>query len=103
MALFRLVEATEGAVFVDDVDISTVGLETMRRAVTIIPQDPVLFTGTVRRNLDMFGDHTDEAIWHALEQAHMKAWCEEYNHEWREDGVYNLDIDPGLPRRAWPG
>ncbi|CAF4917405.1 unnamed protein product, partial [Rotaria magnacalcarata] len=46
----------------------TVGLDDVRRRISIIPQDPVLFTGTMRSNLDRFGDYSDAEIWSALEQ-----------------------------------
>ncbi|CAF4620239.1 unnamed protein product, partial [Rotaria magnacalcarata] len=53
---------------IDNIDISTVGLDDVRRRISIIPQDPVLFTGTMRSNLDRFGDYSDAEIWSALEQ-----------------------------------
>jgi ABC-type multidrug transport system fused ATPase/permease subunit len=57
-----------GQITIDNIDISTVGLDHVRRRISIIPQDPVLFTGTMRSNLDQFGDYSDTEIWHALEQ-----------------------------------
>ncbi|KAJ3591681.1 hypothetical protein NHX12_006813 [Muraenolepis orangiensis] len=64
-ALFRLAEP-EGRVTVDGVLTSELGLHTLRQNMSIIPQDPVLFTGTVRTNLDPFSRHTDEDLWNAL-------------------------------------
>ena len=58
----------DGDITIDNIDISTVGLDDVRRRISIIPQDPVLFTGTMRSNLDQFGDYSDVEIWHALEQ-----------------------------------
>jgi ABC-type multidrug transport system fused ATPase/permease subunit len=66
--LFRLGMLVDGHVCIDDIDIATVGLDDIRRRLSIIPQDPVLFTGTLRSNLDPFGDYSDAEIWHALEQ-----------------------------------
>ena len=70
-ALFRLVEAESGAIAVDGVDIARVGLTRLRRAMSLIPQTPVLFTGTVRFNLAPFGGHSDAELWTALRHAHL--------------------------------
>ena len=72
MALFRIVEATQGKISIDGQDISLLGLQTLRSRLTIIPQDPVLFTGDLRFNLDPVGEHSDSALWKSLELAHLK-------------------------------
>ncbi|RUS83667.1 hypothetical protein EGW08_008573 [Elysia chlorotica] len=72
LSLFRLVEADEGRILIDDVDIGTLGLHGLRRAITILPQDPVLFSGSVRDNLDPAHQRSDSELWKALEQAHLK-------------------------------
>ncbi|CAF0797585.1 unnamed protein product [Rotaria sordida] len=66
--LFRMGTLVDGQIKIDNIDIVTVGLDDVRRRISIIPQDPVLFTGTMRSNLDPFMDYSDEEIWHALEQ-----------------------------------
>ncbi|CAJ1947895.1 unnamed protein product [Cylindrotheca closterium] len=70
--LFRLLEAENGSITIDGVDISTVGLHRLRKSISVIPQMPTLFGGcTVRENLDLFGVYSDEAIAQALDRVHM--------------------------------
>ncbi|KAF6117122.1 ATP binding cassette subfamily C member 5 [Phyllostomus discolor] len=72
MALFRLVELSGGCIKIDGVRISEIGLADLRSKLSIIPQEPVLFSGTVRSNLDPFNQYTEDQIWDALERTHMK-------------------------------
>uniref|UniRef100_A0A673VHU3 ABC-type glutathione-S-conjugate transporter n=1 Tax=Suricata suricatta TaxID=37032 RepID=A0A673VHU3_SURSU len=71
--LLRLQEAAEGGIWIDGVPITHVGLHTLRSRITIIPQDPSLFPGSLRMNLDMLQEHTDQAIWEALETVQLRA------------------------------
>lgn len=72
LGLFRIVEAISGKIMIDGIDISTIGLHQLRSRITIIPQDPVLFSGTLRMNLDPFDAYSDDDIWRSLEHAHLK-------------------------------
>jgi len=76
LALFRLIEAAGGSIIIDGQDISRLGLHDLRGRLTIIPQDPVLFSGTLRSNVDPFDKHSDKEIWNAMELAHLKDFVE---------------------------
>ncbi|KAL4216369.1 hypothetical protein ACF0H5_024096 [Mactra antiquata] len=72
LCLFRLIESAGGSIFIDGLDISKIGLHDLRNKLTILPQDPVIFSGTLRSNLDPFLRYNDESIWYAIECAHLK-------------------------------
>ncbi|XP_046577436.1 multidrug resistance-associated protein 1-like isoform X2 [Haliotis rubra] len=76
LSLFRLIEAAGGEINIDGVDVSTLGLHDLRSKLTILPQDPVLFAGSLRGNVDPFNQYSDNQIWRALEQAHLKTFVE---------------------------
>uniref|UniRef100_A0A182IP70 ABC-type glutathione-S-conjugate transporter n=1 Tax=Anopheles atroparvus TaxID=41427 RepID=A0A182IP70_ANOAO len=95
LALFRIIESAGGSIVIDGQDIAQLGLHALRSRLTIIPQDPVLFSGTLRINLDPFNTHSDDEIWKALEHAHLKAFVKGLtagiNHEVTEGGE-NLSV-----------
>lgn len=89
LSLFRVIEAASGSILVDEVDISTLGLHDLRSKMTIIPQDPVLFAGSLRWNLDPCDEHSDEELWSALEHAHLKDFVAS------QDGGLEYEITEG--------
>ncbi|XP_035826503.1 multidrug resistance-associated protein 1 [Aplysia californica] len=90
LSLFRLIESVSGKIIIDGVDIGKLGLHTLRRHITILPQDPVLFAGSLRMNLDPFNESTDAGLWTALEHSHLKKFVEslpqQLDHEVGEGG-----------------
>ncbi|XP_033725267.1 LOW QUALITY PROTEIN: multidrug resistance-associated protein 1-like [Pecten maximus] len=95
LALFRLTEAASGSITIDQRRIADLGLHDIRPRITILPQDPVIFSDTIRSNLDPFNRFSDEAIWRALESAHLKQFISEQRdkiyHQCGEDGL-NLSV-----------
>uniref|UniRef100_A0A8C9VL18 ABC-type glutathione-S-conjugate transporter n=1 Tax=Scleropages formosus TaxID=113540 RepID=A0A8C9VL18_SCLFO len=95
LGIFRILEAAKGDIFIDGVNIAEIGLHDLRSRITIIPQDPVLFSGTLRMNLDPFNSYSDDDVWSALEFAHLKDFVsglpEKLNYECSEGGE-NLSL-----------
>lgn len=71
---FRIIESAGGSITIDGVEIADIGLHSLRSRLTIIPQDPVLFSGTLRMNIDPFNTYSDDEVWTSLEHAHLKGF-----------------------------
>ncbi|XP_062886763.1 ATP-binding cassette sub-family C member 3 isoform X1 [Mobula hypostoma] len=95
LCLFRIIEAAEGEICIDGIKIADIGLHDLRSRLTIIPQDPVLFSGSLKMNLDPFDQYSDEEVWSVLELSHLKQYVHNLpaglEHECSEGGE-NLSV-----------
>ncbi|TRY61972.1 hypothetical protein TCAL_10708 [Tigriopus californicus] len=89
LALFRIIESAGGSIYIDNENIGLLGLSKLRSRLTIIPQDPVLFSGSMRMNLDPFEQYSDRDIWRALSHAHLKSYVSNL------PGGLNFDVNEG--------
>lgn len=86
-----MVEISRGSITIDGVDISEMGLHDLRSRIAIVPQDPVLFNGTVRSNLDPTGRYSDSQLWDAIHRVHMSHVIRDASGDVNEEG-YGLDM-----------
>lgn len=91
VSLFRMVELSSGAIYIDGIDIAQIGLRELRSRMSIVPQDPVLFNGTIRSNLDPTGSYSDSQLWDALHRVHMGSAFESMDESLDSDGQ-GLDL-----------
>ncbi|EGC35823.1 hypothetical protein DICPUDRAFT_151784 [Dictyostelium purpureum] len=89
-AIFRLVELAEGKIIIDNVNISEIGLKDLRENISIISQDPVLFNGTLRENLDPFGQWDDSTLWKVLEDVQLAEYIKK-----TEGGLDSICLENG--------
>lgn len=90
VALLRMVELASGTIRIDGVDLHTLELDEIRSKLTIIPQDPFMFSGTIRLNIDPLGQFSDVQLWDALEKSHLKKFIASF-----EEGLDSLVSEYG--------
>eukprot|EP00210_Caulerpa_lentillifera_P007441 g7111.t1 len=71
LTLFRLIDVNKGSILIDGVDTSTIGIDVLRKQIAVIPQDPVLFSGTFRSNMDPWKEYSDGRLWQVLQKVHL--------------------------------
>ena len=93
VALFHIVEPATGPVRLGGVDIRTIGLRDLRSKMAMIPQDPFMFAGTIRSNLDPFDEHRDDAVWEVLDKVG-------FDRRWRRTPSADAEVTDNAPTFA---
>lgn len=91
MAFFRIIPLSGGSITIDGIDISTLGLGDLRSRLTIIPQDPILFSGSLRSNLDPLSEHEDASLWQALKRVRLLD-----SMQLNEDGESSMSLESSV-------
>ncbi len=81
ISLLRIVESSKGSIVIDGIDVGKLGLQDLRTKIAIIPQEPILFVGSIRENVDLFGKNTDEEVWQALDSVHLGDFIRRYSEQ----------------------
>ncbi|KAJ2358688.1 Canalicular multispecific organic anion transporter 1, partial [Coemansia sp. RSA 2618] len=104
-AIMRMVEPASGRVIIDGIDVSTIGVHDLRSRISIIPQDPTLFYGTIRDNLDPKNEYTDEEVWAAIRKTRIGYLLEKPMEKYKEDPDDDDDDDgiwlEGVGLKKW--
>eukprot|EP00036_Acanthoecidae_sp_10tr_P013013 CAMPEP_0206289406 /NCGR_PEP_ID=MMETSP0106_2-20121207/2100_1 /ASSEMBLY_ACC=CAM_ASM_000206 /TAXON_ID=81532 /ORGANISM="Acanthoeca-like sp., Strain 10tr" /LENGTH=498 /DNA_ID=CAMNT_0053719959 /DNA_START=119 /DNA_END=1615 /DNA_ORIENTATION=+ len=95
VALFRMNALTSGCILIDGVDITTVGLQKLRKSIAIIPQDPTLLSGTLRFNIDPWNEQTDELIWRVLDRVRLRQMVQQLGDGNGKGTGLNAVVDEG--------
>ncbi|KAJ3052959.1 hypothetical protein HK097_005357 [Rhizophlyctis rosea] len=101
LAFFRIVPLTSGSITIDGIDIAEIGLHDLRKNLNIIPQDPVLFSGTIRSNMDPFDENADAEIWDALKAARVVESLRNKGHD--GEGGVEVEVAPSASAATVPG